>query len=143
MHSFWFPASGRRAAGIFCIGEKRPLRQCGVAREGCTAGRRWQWEWCINFKGKAGSRRARRSIDIRRRACGRGHPLAGIRLPRAIRQSFADLGNSIDIVRQRVAPVSRLLVLDLAIAAAVRAPAAVEYPVAELAERFFMRLSGL
>lgn len=61
-------------------------------------------------------------------------------------QSLADLGNSIGIVRhQRVAPVSRLLLLDLAIAALLPfVPLLLmEYPVAELAERFFTRLSGL
>lgn len=61
-------------------------------------------------------------------------------------QSLADLGNSIDIVRsQRVAPVSRLLLLDLVIAALLPfVPLLLmEYPVAELAERFFTRLSGL
>lgn len=61
-------------------------------------------------------------------------------------QSLADLGNSVNVVRnQRLAPVSRLLLLDLAVAAVLPfVPLLLmKYPIAELAERFFTRLSGL
>jgi hypothetical protein len=61
-------------------------------------------------------------------------------------QSLADLANSIGIVRNmRWVPLSRRLVADMAIAALVPILPLLllKYPVAELAEKFFRRLSGL
>jgi hypothetical protein len=61
-------------------------------------------------------------------------------------QSLADLSNSISVVRSmRWVPVSPRLLTDLAIAALVPIMPLLllKYPVAELAEKFFARLSGL
>jgi hypothetical protein len=61
-------------------------------------------------------------------------------------QSLADLSNSVAIVRQmRLVPVSQRLLLGLATAAVLpMLPLLLlEYPVAELAKRFFARLVGL
>lgn len=61
-------------------------------------------------------------------------------------QSLADLGNSISIVRNmRWVPLSPRLTADLAMAAlAPMLPLLLlKYPVAELAEKFFTRLTGL
>ncbi len=61
-------------------------------------------------------------------------------------QSLADLGNSLDIVRaMRLVPISTRLVKDLAIAAVLpMLPLLLlKYPVAELVQKFFSRLSGL
>jgi hypothetical protein len=61
-------------------------------------------------------------------------------------QSLADLGNSINSVRNmRWVPLSPRLLADLAMAALVPLLPLLllKYPVAELVEKFFMRLSGL
>jgi hypothetical protein len=61
-------------------------------------------------------------------------------------QSLADLGNSVSVVRNmRVVPLSQRLLSDLAITALLpMLPLLLlKYPVAELAEKFFTRLSGL
>jgi hypothetical protein len=61
-------------------------------------------------------------------------------------QSLADLGNSIDIVRNmRWVPMSLRLVKDIVLAALLpMVPLLLlKYPVAELAEKFFTRLTGL
>jgi hypothetical protein len=61
-------------------------------------------------------------------------------------QSLADLGNSIGVVRNmRLAPVSiRLLAIILAAALLPMTPLFVfQYPVAEMAQKLFMKLTGL
>ncbi|MDP2784787.1 MAG: hypothetical protein Q8O38_09390 [Sulfurimicrobium sp.] len=61
-------------------------------------------------------------------------------------QSLADLGNSINIVRNmRWVPMSLRLVKDFALAALlpILPLYLLKYPVAELAEKFFSRLTGL
>jgi hypothetical protein len=61
-------------------------------------------------------------------------------------QSLADLGNSLNVVRNmRVAPVSTNLLLHLAVAAALpMLPLLLfKYPLAELATKFVARLTGL
>jgi len=61
-------------------------------------------------------------------------------------QSLADLSNSVSIVRNmRLVPVSLRMLTELAIAALVPILPLLllKYPVAELAEKFFARLSGL
>lgn len=61
-------------------------------------------------------------------------------------QSLADLSASVDIVRNmRLVPVSRRSLADLAIAALlpILPLLLLKYPVAELAQKFFTRLSGL
>jgi len=61
-------------------------------------------------------------------------------------QSLADLGNSINIVRNmRIAPISVRLLLEIAIAALLpMLPLLLfMYPAAELAEKFFMKLAGM
>jgi hypothetical protein len=71
-----------------------------------------------------------------------GEPLLGT----ADLQSLADLANSVSIVRNmRWVPLSPRLVADLAMAALVPILPLLllKYPVADLAEKFFTRLSGL
>ena len=61
-------------------------------------------------------------------------------------QSLADLGNSISVVREmRVVPISLLLLKDYALSALLPfLPLALfKYPVAELTQKFFARLTGL
>lgn len=61
-------------------------------------------------------------------------------------QSLADLSNSVNVVRNmRVVPVSLRLLADLAIAAALPVLPLLlfKYPLAELTQRFFARLTGL
>lgn len=61
-------------------------------------------------------------------------------------QSLADLGNSLNIVRNmRVVPVSQRLLVGLAITALVPVLPLLllKYPIAELMEKFFSRLTGL
>ena len=61
-------------------------------------------------------------------------------------QSLADLGNSVGIVRNmRLAPVSiRLLATILVAALLPMSPLLLfEYPVAEVAQKLFMKLTGL
>ncbi|OGU23219.1 MAG: hypothetical protein A2580_09065 [Hydrogenophilales bacterium RIFOXYD1_FULL_62_11] len=61
-------------------------------------------------------------------------------------QSLADLGNSISVVRNmRIVPISLLLLKDYALAALLPfLPLLLfKYPVADLAEKFFARLTGL
>lgn len=61
-------------------------------------------------------------------------------------QSLADLSNSVSIVRNmRIAPASLRLLTDMAIAAALPVLPLLlfKYPIAELLERFFTRLTGL
>jgi len=61
-------------------------------------------------------------------------------------QSLADLSNSVSIVRNmRLVPVSLRMLTELAIAALVPILPLLllKYPVAELAEKFFAKLSGL
>jgi hypothetical protein len=61
-------------------------------------------------------------------------------------QSLADLSNSVSIVRNmRMVPLSPRLLMDFAIAALVPILPLLllKYPVADLAQKFFMRLSGI
>ncbi len=61
-------------------------------------------------------------------------------------QSLADLSNSVNIVRNmRLLPVSRRMLVDFAIAAVLPILPLLlfKYPIAELTEKFFTRLTGL
>ncbi len=71
-----------------------------------------------------------------------GEPLLGT----ADLQSLADLSNSVNVIRNmRWVPVGQRLLISLAIAALVPLLPLLllKYPIAELAEKFFIRLTGL
>lgn len=77
---------------------------------------------------------------------GKGDPDREPLLGTADLQSLADLGNSISVVRDmRVVPISLLLLKDYALTALLPfLPLLLfKYPVAELAQKFFARLTGL
>jgi len=77
---------------------------------------------------------------------GKGEPGREPLLGTADLQSLADLGNSISVVRDmRVVPISLLLLKDYALSALLPfLPLLLfKYPVAELAQKFFARLTGL
>jgi hypothetical protein len=77
---------------------------------------------------------------------GRGDPPGEPLLGTPDVQSLADLSNSVTIVRNmRSVPLSRSLVVSIVAAAVVpMLPLLlIKYPIAELAEKFFRRLSGL
>ncbi len=77
---------------------------------------------------------------------GRGEPDREPLLGTSDLQSLADLGNSISVVREmRIVPISLLLLKDYALTALLPflPLLLLKYPVAELTQRFFARLTGL
>jgi hypothetical protein len=84
--------------------------------------------------------------SFNRKWLGKGDPDREPLLGTPDLQSLADLGNSISVVRaMRVAPISLLLLKDYLLTALLPfLPLLLfKYPVAELAQKFFERLTGL